>query len=124
MKKDYFLAWPHLMRLNLYGVGDFALYYLDNEYIEARRPITILQIIKEKKKHNQMMIDLTSSLSYVEFDDVKDCTTTKKMWDKLAQILEGDKNVLRDKAKSLRGKFDDMRIEEGEIISQYCGRIK
>lgn len=41
------------------------------------------------------------------------------MWDKLAQINGGEKNMLRV-AKSLRGKFDDMRIK-GEIIAHYYG---
>lgn len=70
-----------------------------------------------------MMIDMASSISYVEFDDVKDCTTTKKMWDKFAKIHGGDKNVLRAKEKSLSGKFDDMRIK-GEIVARNCGQIK
>lgn len=66
------------------------------------------------------MIDLAPSLNYIEFDDVGECTTTKKMWVRLTQTHGGDKNVLRDKFESLRGKFDDMRIKEGEIVSQYC----
>ena len=46
------------------------------------------------------------------------------MWDTLHTIYGGDKNVLRAKYESLRGKFDDMRMQEGENISQYCSRIK
>ena len=42
----------------------------------------------------------------------------------LHTIYGGDKNVQRAKSKSLRGKFDDMRMEEGENISQYVARIK
>lgn len=47
----------------------------------------------------------------------KDCTTAKKMWDKLAQIHGEDTNMLRAKEESLRGKFDDMRMKEGETIA-------
>ena len=36
----------------------------------------------------------------------------------------GDKNVQRAKSKSLRGKFDEMRMEEGETTAQYVSRIK
>lgn len=64
-----------------------------------------------------MMIDLASSLSYVESDDVKECTNANKMWDKSAKIHEGEKNVLRAKVESLRGNFDDMRMKEGEIVA-------
>ena len=46
------------------------------------------------------------------------------MWDALTTIYGGDKNVQRAKSKSLRGKFDDMRMEEGENIAQYVARIK
>ena len=83
-----------------------------------------IEKMKEKQEHNQMMIDLASSLSYVKFDDVKECTTTKKMCDKLAQIHGGDKHVLRDKVKRSRGKFNDMRIKEGENVSKCYGKIK
>ena len=42
----------------------------------------------------------------------------------MKNIYGGDKNVQRQKAESLRGKFDDMRMEEGENIAQYASRIK
>ena len=38
--------------------------------------------------------------------------------------MEVIKNILRDKAESLRGKFDDMRMKKGENIAQYVARIK
>ena len=70
------------------------------------------------------MLETTSTLSYAKFDDIKGCDSAKKMWDTLHTIYGGDKNVLRAKAKSLRGKFDDMRMQEGENIAQCCYRIK
>lgn len=45
-----------------------------------------------------MMIEISTTLSYVEFDDVKECTIAKKMWDKLENIHGVDKNVLGAKA--------------------------
>ena len=39
-------------------------------------------------------------------------------------IYGGEDNVLRAKLESLRGKFDDMRMMEGESIVQYCTRVK
>ena len=65
------------MRLHLSSIRDYATYYLDNEYIEVPRPM-IVELMKEKE-HNQMMIELVEPLSYVEFDDVKECITTKKV---------------------------------------------
>ena len=42
----------------------------------------------------------------------------------LQTIYGGDNNVQRGMSESLRGKFDDMRMEEGENIAQYVSRIK
>ena len=69
-------------------------------------------------------MEIASAISYVEFDDIKDLDSVKKMWDGLATIYGGDTNILRAKVESLRGKFDDMRMEEGENIAQYVARIK
>ena len=46
------------------------------------------------------------------------------MWDKLKTIYRGDDNLLRTKVENLRGKFDDMRMMEGENIIQYYIRVK
>ncbi len=70
------------------------------------------------------MLKIASTLSYDEIDDLKDCNTTKKMWDTLKTIYGGDDNVLRAKEESLRVKFDDMRMMEGENKVQYCTRVK
>ena len=53
-----------------------------------------------------MMIDIASTLSYEEFDEVKDCKISFEMWKKLKEIYGGDENVRRAKEKCLRGKFD------------------
>ena len=63
------------------------------------------------------MLEIASTISYAEFDDMKGLENAKKMWDSLATICGGDKNFLRAKVESLRAKFDDMRMQEGEIIS-------
>ena len=70
------------------------------------------------------MLEIASTLSYAEFDDIKGCGTIFKMWESLSNNYGGDKNVQRAKEKSLRGKFDDIRMEEGESIAQYVARIK
>lgn len=71
-----------------------------------------------------MMIDIASSLNYYEFDEVKDSPTAYEMGEKLLKVYGGDKNVKRSKEKILRGKFDQMKMKEGENISQYSERIK
>ena len=71
-----------------------------------------------------MMIDIASTLSYVEFDEIKDCKSTYTMWNKLKEIYGGDDNVKRAKAESLRGQFDQMKKREDENIAKYFERIK
>ena len=70
------------------------------------------------------MLEIASALSYVKFDDIKGLDNVKEMWDALTTIYGGDTNVLTTKIESLKGKFDDMRMEEGENIAQYVARIK
>ena len=61
------------------------------------------------------MLEIASALrSYAKYDDIKGCDTTHKMWEILSTIYGGDDNVKRAKRESLRGKFDDMKMEEGE----------
>ncbi|MBL7309534.1 hypothetical protein INQ13_24380, partial [Escherichia coli] len=59
-----------------------------------------------------------------KFEDIKSCTTTKAIWNKLYQVYSGDVNVKRARAESLRGKFHDMQMKEGENIVQYTNRLK
>ena len=80
--------------------------------------------MNKKKEHNQAMLEIASALSYVEYDDIKGCSTAHQMWKTLSDIYGGDDNVKRAKRESLRGKFDDMKIEEGENVAQYGARMK
>ena len=70
------------------------------------------------------MLEIASALSYVKFDDSKGLDSAKKMWDALNTIYGGDKNLQGAKSESLRGKFDDMKMEEGENVALYVARIK
>ena len=70
------------------------------------------------------MLEITSTLRYLEFKDIKTYTTSKGKWDAIHKIYGRENNVLRAKEKSLREKFDEMRMQEGEAIVWYCARIK
>ena len=60
------------------------------------------------------MLEIALVLSYSKVDDIKGCDTAFKMWKALSDIYGGDQNVQKEKRESLRGKFDDMKMEEGE----------
>ena len=123
LNKDKFPAWKSMMKLHFGGLGDHVQSTITVEHVDPTRVPTI-EDMKKKKEHNQAMLEIDSALSYEKIDDIKGCDTTKKIWDALHTIYGGDKNVQRAKSESLRGKFDDMRMEEGENIAQYVARIK
>ena len=54
---------------------------------------------KKNKEYNQAMLEITSTLSYAEFDDIKGCASEKKMWDALHTIYGGDTNILKAKSR-------------------------
>ena len=59
------------MRLHLENINDLCCKYLYTKYKAPTRTLSV-EDIAEKKNHNIMMIDIASTLSYVEFDEVKD----------------------------------------------------
>ena len=111
------------MKLHLGGLGDHAQSCIIVEHVNPTGTPSA-EAMKKKKEHNQAMLEIASTLSYAKFDDIKGLDSAKKMWDALNTIYGGDKNVQRAKSKSLKGKFDDMRMEEGENITQYAEMIK
>ena len=64
------------MKLHIPGIRDNIAHYLNNEYTPPIAPMTMKQMIK-KRNHNIMMIEITSTLNNVKFDDIKNCTNTK-----------------------------------------------
>ena len=111
------------MKLHLGGLGDHAKSTIITEHVNTTRALTN-DDMKKKKEHNYVMLEIAFALSYAEFDDIKGLNSAKKMWDALKTIYRGDKNVQRAKYESLRGKFDDRKMEEGETVTQYVTRIK
>ena len=115
LNRDNFPTWKSLKKLHLEGIGDHAETSIIVEHVDPVGVPTTEDI--KKKEHNQEMLEIASTLSYAKFDDIKGCDTTFKMWVALQTIYGGDKNVQRAKIESLRGKFDDIKMEEGENIS-------
>ncbi|GLJ11241.1 hypothetical protein SUGI_0148320 [Cryptomeria japonica] len=79
---------------------------------------------KEQQENNQALEGIISSLSNSEYIDVHGLETTYEVWKKLEEIYSGDEYVKIAKEESLRGKFDDMCMAEGENIQQYGQMIK
>lgn len=124
LNKENFPTWKSLMGVYLAGIGDGEIHFVENSYVEIIVLPIIAQQLKEKEEHDQAILEIASALSYTKFDDIKTYKNVKEMWDTLQTIYGGDKNVPREKLESLRGKFDDMRMKEDEIIVKYFTRIK
>ena len=110
------------MKLHLGSIGDHAQTTIIVENVDLASAPTVEDM--KKKEHNQAMMEMAFALSYVEFDDIKGYKSACHMWEALSNIYGGDENVQREKRESLRGKFNEIRMEEGENISQYASRIK
>ena len=96
LNKDNFVTWQSLMKLHLGAIGDYAKSSLGIEHVDPTSPLTIDDLNK-RKEQNQAMLEIASTLSYVEFDDVKGCDTTFKMSKALSYIYGGDHNVQKTK---------------------------
>ena len=105
------------MKLHVGGIGDYAQECITTKHVESATPTT--NDMRKKREHNQEMLEIAYALSYAKFDDIKGLDSAKKMWDALKTIYGGYKNVQRAKSESLRGKFDDMKMEEGETSSNF-----
>ena len=123
LNKDNFVAWQSLMKLHLGSIDDYAHTSITADHVTPVGPLTADDMNK-KKEHNQAMLEIASALSYAEYDDIKGRSTTHQMWKTLSDIYGGDDNVKRAKRESLRGKFDDMKMEKGENVAQYGARMK
>ena len=92
LNRDKFPAWKSLMKLHLGGLGDHAQSTITIEHVDAFGVPTI-EDMRKKKEHNQAMLEIASTLSYVKFDDIKGLESEKKIWDALHTIHGGDTNV-------------------------------
>ena len=73
------------MRLHLEGIGCHAQTSIKVEHVDLVGVPTI-EDMKKKKEHTEAMLEIASTLSYVEFDDIKECDIAFKMWDALSTI--------------------------------------
>ena len=111
------------MKLYLGSIGDYAKTSIGVEHVDLAGSLSVDDLNK-RKEHNQEMLEISSALNYAEFYDIKGCDTTLQMWKALIYIYGGDQNAQRAKRESLKGKFDDMKMEEGENAAQYGSRMK
>lgn len=101
------------MKLHISRIRNSALDLMENGYLSPPIDALTLDQLRDRHEHNVTMMDISATCLDAKFEDIKDYTTAKQMWDKLAQIYSGDVNVKRERAESLRGRFNDMKMKEG-----------
>ena len=82
-------AWKSLMKLHLGGIGDHAQSYIKVEHIDLATPTT--EDMRKKKEHNYALLEIASTLSYTEFNEIKGLDSAKKMWDALNTIRKSQR---------------------------------
>ena len=85
LNKENFIAWQSLMKLHLGSISDYAQTCIVTEHVDPTGTLTI-EDMKNKQDHNQAMLEIASALNYAEFNDIKGCNTTLKMWKALSDI--------------------------------------
>jgi hypothetical protein len=67
---------------------------------------------------------ILNGLVEVEFVKVMHLETTKAMWDKLMNSYEGNEKVKYAKLQTYRLKFEQLKMNEDEIVSKYFLRVE
>jgi hypothetical protein len=66
---------------------------------------------------------LLNGLNDTIFMKVAHCKFSKKIWDKLRNIYEGDTKVKEAKIQTCRGQFKQLKMKEDENIAVYFLRV-
>ena len=72
----------------------------------------------------QAMNAILSGLAKSEFVKVIHLETAKDMWDKLISSYEGNEKVKDAKLQTYRLKFEQLKMNEDEIVSKYFLRVE
>lgn len=85
------------MKLHLGGLGDHAQITI---FIENFNPVGVLIVedLKKNREHNQALLEISSTLSYAQFDDIKDFDSAKKMCDAFHTIYGGEKKNFKSQS--------------------------
>ena len=70
------------MKFHLGSISNYAHTSISVDHVTPTGPLTI-EDLRKRKEHNQAILEIASTLSYVEYDDIKDCDTGYKVWETL-----------------------------------------
>lgn len=122
--KDNYKIQKNRMKIYLKGLGAQYQKHVENTYVAPTTAPLTPDELKDLQENMQALEAIVSTLSNSEYIDVQGFKTAHDIWEKLETIHGGNEHVQRAKEEILRGKFDDMKMKEGENITQYGQRIK
>ena len=78
---------------------------------------------KQYETNAKVVNTLLGSLSQSKFVKVMQLKTAKEIWDKIVLRYEGDEQVKREKLKTLRIQYENLRMHNDESVANYFLRI-
>ncbi|XP_075494058.1 uncharacterized protein LOC142531720 [Primulina tabacum] len=76
---------------------------------------------EDKKKTTKDI--LYTTLDKNMFAKIKTCTTAKEIWEKLAQLCEGNDQTKENKLTVAIQKFDNAKMKSGETLAEFDERF-
>ena len=77
----------------------------------------------KKKKDCKALFLIQQSLDEGNFERISKTVSSKEAWDILSKYHEGDDKVKLIKLQSLRRKFELMKMEDDEKVSEYISKL-
>ncbi|XP_043687750.1 uncharacterized protein LOC122638968 [Telopea speciosissima] len=94
-----------------------------NGYTPPTTDIFVESEMKKLENDAKAPNALHSSLSINEFTRVVGCATSKKIWDKLQSIYEGDERIKEAKLQHYMAQFEGLKMTEEETIDVFMNRV-
>jgi hypothetical protein len=118
-----FSFWKVRMRTYLMALGANVWDVVETRYI---KPVVLAS--KDDKLEFRFnakgMNAILNGLAESEFVKVMHLQTTKEMWDKLISNYEGNEKVKDVKLQTFRLKFEQLKMNEDEIVRKYFLRVE
>ena len=118
-----FSFWKVRMRTYLMSLGADVWEVVETGYA---KPV-LLASKDDKLEFNfnaKAMNAILSGLDETEFVKVMHLDSTKEMWDKLIRSYEGNEIVKDAKLQTYRLKFEQLKMNEDDIVSKYILRLE
>lgn len=78
---------------------------------------------KASKMNSRAISAIINTLNDDQFKQIQDCANDKQAWDTLQQYYEGTTTIRRSRLDALASKFETIRMEEGELVTEFSSKL-